>query len=135
VRIIAEPGRFISAPAAIAVSTVMGRALRDGHWWYYLDDGLYGSYSGQMYDHALYPVEALRTGGESYPSVLSGPTCDSIDVVREELMLPKLEIGDLIVGRVMGAYTLASASEFNFFPRASVLALDRGRLLSNEADL
>ena len=33
------------------------------------------------------------------------------------------------IGRVMGAYTWASASEFNFFPRATVLALDHGRLL------
>ena len=38
-RIIAEPGRYIAAPAAVAVSSVMGRALRDGRWWYYLDDG------------------------------------------------------------------------------------------------
>jgi ornithine decarboxylase len=133
VRVIAEPGRFISAPAAIAVSSVMGRALRDGQWWYYLDDGLYGSYSGQMYDHARYPVEALVADGPTFPSVLAGPTCDSIDVITEQLQLPKLDMGDLIVGRVMGAYTWASASEFNFFPRATVLGLDRGRLLRDDA--
>jgi ornithine decarboxylase len=131
-RIIAEPGRYIAAPSAISVSSVMGRALRDGRWWYYLDDGLYGSYSGQMFDHAAYPVEALvDRGGDTFNSVLAGPTCDSIDVIRENLELPKLEIGDLVVGRVMGAYTWASASEFNFFPRATVLALDRGRLLTD----
>ncbi len=129
VRIIAEPGRYIAAPAAVTVSSVMGRALRDGRWWYYLDDGLYGSYSGQMFDHATYPVEALVAPGPTYPSVLAGPTCDSIDVINETLELPKLGIGDLIVGREMGAYTWACASEFNFFPRATVLALDRGRLL------
>jgi ornithine decarboxylase len=133
VRVIAEPGRYISAPAAVAVSSVMGRALRDGQWWYYLDDGLYGSYSGQMYDHARYPVEALAASGPTFPSVLAGPTCDSIDVIKEQLQLPKLDIGDLIVGRVMGAYTWASASEFNFFPKATVLGLDRGRLLRDEA--
>ena len=33
---------------------------REGHWWYYLDDGLYGSYSGQLFDHAKYPVESLK---------------------------------------------------------------------------
>jgi ornithine decarboxylase len=129
VRVIAEPGRYIAAPSAIAVSSVMGRALRDGRWWYYLDDGLYSSYSGQMYDHSIFPVEALLDGGEKFPSVLAGPTCDSIDVIREKLELPKLDMGDLVVGRVMGAYTWASASEFNFFPRATVLALDRGQLL------
>jgi ornithine decarboxylase len=129
VHILAEPGRYIAAPAAVAVSSVMGRALRDGRWWYYLDDGLYGSYSGQMFDHATYSIEALAPAGATYPSVLAGPTCDSIDVIKEDIALPKLKQGDLVVGRVMGAYTWASASEFNLFPRATVLALDRGRLL------
>ncbi len=129
VRIIAEPGRFIAAPSAVAVASVMGRAQRDGRWWYYLDDGLYGSYSGQLFDHAKYPLEALGRTGETHPSVLAGPTCDSIDIIDEDLDLPKLDVGDLILGRAMGAYTWATATEFNFFPKATVLALDRGRLL------
>jgi len=132
VRIIAEPGRYLCAPAAIAVASVMGRALRNDRWWYYLDDGLYGSYSGQLYDHAKYPVAALSASGETYPSVLAGPTCDSIDIIDEALVLPKLALGDLVVGRVMGAYTWACATDFNFFPRATVLALDRGRLMVEE---
>jgi ornithine decarboxylase len=130
-RVIAEPGRYICAPAAISVASVMGRALRGGRWWYYLDDGLYGSYSGQIYDHASYPVEALVPAGTLYPSVLAGPTCDSIDVINEQLELPKLDVGDVVIGRAMGAYTWASASEFNLFPRATVLALDGGRLLTD----
>ena len=124
VRVIAEPGRFIVGPAAIGVASVMGRARREGHWWYYLDDGLYGSYSGQLYDHARYPVEPLKDSEERLPSVLAGPTCDSIDVIAENLLLPKLEAGDLIIGRAMGAYTWASASEFNFFPKATVVAVN-----------
>ena len=135
IRVIAEPGRYIVGPSAIGVASVMGRAQREGHWWYYLDDGLYGSYSGQLYDHARYPVEALREGGERLPAVLAGPTCDSIDVIAENLMLPKLEPGDLIVGRSMGAYTWASASEFNFFAKATVISVnarpnDAGTVLS-----
>jgi len=124
VRVIAEPGRFIAAPAAIAVSTVMGKAKRDGRWWYYLDDGLYGSYSGQLFDHAKYPVAALRGGGELFESVLAGPTCDSIDVIDDDIALPELEVGDLVVGRMMGAYTWASATDFNFFKRAKVVVMN-----------
>ncbi len=124
VRVIAEPGRFIVGPAAIGVASVMGRAQREGHWWYYLDDGLYGSYSGQIYDHARYPVEPLRGGTQRFPSVLAGPTCDSIDVIAENLLLPHLKAGDLIVGKAMGAYTWASASDFNFFPKATVVAVN-----------
>jgi ornithine decarboxylase len=67
----------------------------------------------------------LKDGGaERLPSVLAGPTCDSIDVIAENLMLPKLETGDLIIGQAMGAYTWASASDFNFFPKATVIAVN-----------
>ena len=125
VRVIAEPGRYVVGPAAIGVATVMGRARREGHWWYYLDDGLYGCYSGQLFDHVRYPVEPLREGGERLPSVLAGPTCDSIDVIAENLMLPQLKVGDLLVGRAMGAYTWACATEFNFFPKPAVVAVNR----------
>jgi ornithine decarboxylase len=124
VRVIAEPGRYIAGPSAMAVASVMGRAEREGLWWYYLDDGLYGSYSGQYFDHATYPIESLKQGDDLKPSVLAGPTCDSIDVIAENILLPKLKDGDLIVGRAMGAYTWASASEFNFFPRATVVSVN-----------
>jgi len=134
VRVIAEPGRFIAGPSAVGVATVMGRARREGRWWYYLDDGLYGSYSGQIFDHARYPLESLRRGRRREPAVLAGPTCDSIDVIAENILLPELKAGDLIVGRSMGAYTWASASEFNLFPRATVVSVnlergDRGTVL------
>jgi len=125
VRIIAEPGRYIVGPCALGVASVMGRAQREGHWWYYLDDGLYGAYSGQLFDQARYPVEPLRDAVERLPSVLAGPTCDSIDVIAENLMLPLLKVGDLVVGRAMGAYTWASATEFNFFPKPTVVTVNR----------
>ncbi len=75
VRIIAEPGRFIVAPAGIGVATVMGRAQRQGRWWYYLDDGVYGLFSGQHYEHASYPITSLgrswsrRAGSASRPDL------------------------------------------------------------------
>ena len=124
VRVIAEPGRFIAGPAALGVASVMGRAERSGLWWYYLDDGLYSSYSGQLFDHARYPLESLKQSADLRPSVLAGPTCDSIDVIAENIMLPKLKVGDLVLGRAMGAYTWASASEFNFFPRATAVSVN-----------
>ena len=124
-RLIAEPGRFIAAPAGTCIATVIGRAVRDGRSWYYLDDGIYGSFSGQLFDHARYRIESLRSEGEQRPSVLAGPTCDSIDVVVENLLLPPLEIGDLVIGRDMGAYCSAGATDFNFIRRARVLPINR----------
>lgn len=123
-QLLAEPGRFISAPCMTSVSSVMGKSVRFGRTWYYLDDGLYGSYSGQLFDHVIYPKSTYGVIGEPKPAVLAGPTCDSIDVIADEIDLPELEVGDLIIGRMMGAYTWATATEFNFFRKAQILMID-----------
>jgi len=126
VQVIAEPGRFISGPAMTCVTTVIGKALRNGLFWYYLDDGVYGSFSGQIYDHMRYPLEVFSDDEHRYPSVLAGPTCDSIDLIAEDILLPELHLGDLVVGHMMGAYTAASATEFNLLKKAKVVVLNDG---------
>lgn len=123
-QIFAEPGRFIVASSVTSVASVMGQAMREGKTWYYLDDGVYGSFSGLMFDEAAYPIDSAKQDGERFESVLAGPTCDSIDVISDSIMLPKLNNGDLIISRMMGAYTLATATDFNFFKRAEVVVLN-----------
>lgn len=132
--VICEPGRFIAGPAMQLVSSVMGKALRQERIWYYLDDGLYGSYSGKVFDHADYPiyvVNDLHTSTQApsstghKPSVLAGPTCDSFDIIYDNILLPELDIGDLLVSPAMGAYCSATATDFNFFPRTKVVCVDK----------
>ena len=123
VEVIAEPGRYLIAPAAASVTTVVGKALRGDQPWYYLDDGVYGMFSGRIYDHARYPLHVFRSGATK-PSAVVGPTCDSIDVIEEALELPELAIGDLVIGRMMGAYTAATASTFNSLPVPRIVVLN-----------
>jgi len=123
VRVIAEPGRYLAAPAMTCLTSVVGTAQRGGRTWYYIDDGVYGSFSGQIYDHTRYPLFPLRAGGTPEPCVLAGPTCDSIDVIADDLVLPPLELGDVLVAPMMGAYTSVSATEFNSLPRTPIVAL------------
>lgn len=127
IEVFAEPGRFISAPAMIEVISVVGKAKRGAKTWYYMDDGVYGGFSGQMFDHASYPIAPLKPfdpTGEFLPSVLAGPTCDSIDVIAEDIELPELEIGDILIGKQMGAYTIASATEFNYYPKPKIVVVE-----------
>lgn len=124
VRVLAEPGRFLVAPAMTGISTVIGRAWRGSRCWYYLDDGVYGAYSGQLYEHMRYPLSTVPAEGPRRPAVLAGPTCDSIDIIADDIELPELAIGDLVIGRMMGAYTLATACEFNSLPKPGVLVLN-----------
>ncbi len=125
VRLVAEPGRYIAAPAGTALASVIGKARRGDSIWYYVDDGVYGTYSGRIYDNATYPVEVPGRSGPLRRSVLAGPTCDSIDVIAEDLMLPELETGDIVAGHMMGAYTMATATEFNLFPKPRIVVVGR----------
>lgn len=105
------------------VCSVIGKAVRDGKVWYYLDDGLYSTFSGIVYDHCQYPVVTNRPG-EGRISVLAGPTCDSFDVMYDGLMIPEHNIGDTIVFPLTGAYCAVSGSDFNSLKRPDYLVID-----------
>lgn len=122
-RVIAEPGRVLSGPSMTLAATIVGKSLREGIWWYYLNEGVYGSFSGKMYDHAEYPFSTKRHG-KKHSSIIAGPTCDSIDVLYENINLPDLSIGDILIFESMGAYTNASASNFNGFAKAKIVTID-----------
>jgi ornithine decarboxylase len=120
-RVIAEPGRFLVANAVWLITQVIGKSKRGGVPWYYIDDGLYGSFSGKVFDKCEYAIQSERDGDREL-CVIAGPTCDSFDVLYTDRALPPAEIGDILIVPGMGAYTNASASTFNGFPLARLVA-------------
>ncbi len=123
IRIISEPGRFIAASPVNLFVSVVGKSLRDGKMWYYLDDGLYSTFSGIVFDHCQYPVVTTRSG-EKRLSVLAGPTCDSFDVMYDGLMIPEHEVGDKLLFTATGAYCSVSGSSFNALRRPEYVIID-----------
>ncbi|HMD61929.1 MAG TPA: type III PLP-dependent enzyme, partial [Opitutaceae bacterium] len=119
IQILAEPGRFLVATAGFSVSKVIGTAVRDGKPSYYIDDGVYHTYSGVIFDHCKYPVRAFRRGPTRISAVY-GPTCDALDVVSMAENLPELRRDDLVYSVNIGAYSHASSTHFNGFPPAKV---------------
>ena len=124
VAILAEPGRFLVATACTSVAEVIGKAFRDGRTCYYIDDGIYHTYSGQLFDHCHYPVRAFKEGPTELCAVF-GPTCDALDTLTQSEELPDLDLGDLVYSENIGAYTHASSTFFNGFPPAKVIHLNR----------
>ena len=124
IQVLAEPGRFLAATAGLSVASVIGKAVRDGKTCYYIDDGVYHTYSGVIFDHCKYPVHAFKKGATTLCSVF-GPTCDALDVVSMAENLPALERGDLVYSVNIGAYSHASATWFNGFPPAKVVHVNR----------
>ena len=120
IEILAEPGRFFVATAGYAISKIIGKAVRDGKPSYYINDGVYHTYSGQLFDHCMYPVKAFKRG-KTRLSAVFGPTCDALDVISMAESLPKLERDDFVYSEMIGAYTYASATTFNGFSPAKVV--------------
>jgi ornithine decarboxylase len=124
IQILAEPGRFLVASAGYAVSKVIGKAVRDGKMCYYINDGVYHTYSGVIFDHCKYPIKAFKKGPTQMCSVF-GPTCDALDVVSMAENLPDLERDDFVYSVNIGAYSHASATYFNGFPPATVVHVNQ----------
>jgi len=124
IQILAEPGRFMVATAGYAVSSVVGKAVRDGKPCYYINDGVYHTYSGVIFDHCKYPIRAFKKGATQLSAVF-GPTCDALDVVSMAENLPTLERGDLVYSVNIGAYSHASATYFNGIPPATVVHVNQ----------
>jgi len=123
VKFIAEPGRFLVGPAAILVTQVIGRAFRNNKNYYYLNDGIYGDFSGMIFDHCRYEFKTLRRG-QKFLSALAGPTCDSFDTLSLNEEIPELYVGDVVYVKNIGAYSCASACiGFNGFPPAKIILI------------
>ncbi len=125
IEILAEPGRFMIATAGTSVVRINGKAVRDGKTCYYVDDGAYHTYSGIIFDHQHCHMKSFKKGKEQICGVF-GPTCDALDVISMSENLPAdLELGELLYSTNMGAYSHASSTNFNGFPPAKVIHINR----------
>ena len=124
VEILAEPGRFLVASAGWAVSKIIGKAFRNDKTCYYVDDGVYHTYSGVIFDHCTYHMKSFKKGTPKLCAVF-GPTCDALDTISLAEQLPDLEIGDYLYSEKIGAYSAASSTHFNGFPPAKVVHINQ----------
>jgi ornithine decarboxylase len=127
IRFIAEPGRYFVEKSHTLVLNVIGKKREtyinndtnelEEIIIYYLNDGVYGSFNCIYFDHKKPCVLPFNERNEKilYKSKIFGPTCDSIDLITEEIMLPELAIGEWVYVENFGAYTTASSSSFNGF--------------------
>ena len=123
-QILAEPGRFLVATTATSIARIIGKAVRDGKPCYFIDDSVYHTFSGIIFDHCQYHVNAFKKGKTEVCAVF-GQTCDGLDTISQSEELPDLEIEDLVYSENIGAYSNASATWFNGFPPAKVVHVNQ----------
>jgi len=129
--VVAEPGRFFAAPTHDLYVRVMGKKpARNGNGFRYtLDESIYGQFSCIPFDHAKPRIARLRNPHNDpprrkRPATFFGRTCDSLDWIATSADTEELFVGDWLYVPNMGAYTTATSTEFNGFPRPALLDSD-----------
>jgi ornithine decarboxylase len=118
----AEPGRHLVAESAVMVASVLGREIRAGENWIYLDVGAYNGLmeTQQTVNQWRFPLWSSRHDHAVVPHLpftVTGPSCDSSDTMFYGVALPStIDVGDRLYIGSAGAYTLSYASSFNGFP-------------------
>lgn len=116
IKVMIEPGRAVVGDAGVFVSSVIGKAQRGNENWLYIDvgvfNGLMEALGGIRYS---YIVEAGVMAKHKKQWTITGPSCDSFDVIDRNVTLPEPDVGSLILILSAGAYTVSYASEFNGF--------------------
>ncbi len=112
-----EPGRAVVGDAGVMVGSVIGKAERGSENWLYIDvgvfNGLMESLGGIRYS---YIVEAADKGDRRKKQwTITGPSCDSFDVIDGNVSLPEPDTGGLVLILSSGAYTVSYASESHGF--------------------
>ena len=138
-KVIAEPGRYMAQPSQDLFVKIIAKkplANRNG-WRYVIDESLYGHFSCIPFDGQrpawihIPSEERVAILNKKQESILFGRTCDSLDVIARGQM-EEMEVGDWLYFPLMGAYTSATASEFNGFPKPLSMIDTEGQLPSVE---
>lgn len=122
IHVMAEPGRYLVSDSACFVCRVVGTATRNGKRWMYWDAGIFGGII-EVSEGLRYEILTQRNGS-LIPWSVAGPTCDSVDVLMHDEMLPEdIQENDFIFIPNAGAYTTSYASNFNGFPLPDVVVI------------
>jgi len=122
-KFVSEVGRFLVEQTHTLYLHIICKKIQNKRI-YYLDDGLYGNMNCKIFDHAKPIIKSLKpitSMNELFESTLYGPTCDSFDLIEENIMLTELNVGDKLYIEDFGAYTSASASSFNGYKVTSII--------------
>jgi diaminopimelate decarboxylase len=109
--LVLESGRSLVDSAGYLVSTVQATKRQpDGQRGLILDAGVNLLFTSFWYNHEVQPAQVSR--GSLEPTVLYGPLCMNIDIMRDSVSLPALSAGERVVFRSVGAYNVTQWMQF-----------------------
>jgi diaminopimelate decarboxylase len=129
-KVILEPGRFISGNSGILVTRVIYSKRTPKNKFLIVDSGMSDLIRPSLYTayHKIVPVKvALDSAETSEKTDVVGPICESGDFLGKDRFLPSMRSGDLLAVMGAGAYGFTMSSNYNSRPRASEVMVKDGR--------
>ncbi|MDD5504684.1 MAG: diaminopimelate decarboxylase [Candidatus Omnitrophica bacterium] len=127
VKLILEPGRFISGNSGVLVSKVLYVKKSFGKNFIIVDAGMNDLVRPSLYGafHDILPLRKATAGARYEKSDVVGPVCESGDFIAKDRNLPSLKQGDFIAVMGAGAYGFSMSSNYNARPRAAeIMVID-----------
>ncbi|HHL18542.1 MAG TPA: diaminopimelate decarboxylase, partial [Thiothrix sp.] len=125
--LIMESGRSIIDDAEVLISSVVStRRLPDGRAAAVIDAGVNLLFTAFWYNHRIQTTRPLD--GLAEDTVLYGPLCMNIDVIRQSIMIPPLSVGDSLVISPVGAYNNTQWMQFIEYRPAIVMIHEDGQV-------
>ena len=128
-RVLMEPGRSLVADAGVTVYTVQNVKMIPGFKSYAaIDGGMTDNPRYALY-RSRYTVLLANRADEAadFTCTVAGRCCESGDLIGENMLLPKPEVGDTLAVLVTGAYNYAMASNYNAIPRPPIVMISGGK--------
>jgi ornithine decarboxylase len=133
IEFIGEPGRYFSETTHTLVVSVIGKKLSatDNTITYTLNESIYNSFNCIIFDYCIPKLIPLYPQNPDilYKSRFFGYTCDSLDLISDNIDIPLLNIDDVLYIENFGAYTYAASSSFNGFESSKIFYDIDGREL------
>ena len=109
--LILETGRALIDDAAwLLGSVIANKRLADGRRSTIIDIGVNILFTAFWYAHKITPAQKFTSYTEE--TVIYGPLCMNIDIIRDNITLPLLNKGDQIVAHHVGAYNMTQWMQF-----------------------
>jgi diaminopimelate decarboxylase len=106
-----ETGRALVDDAGFLLGSVISnKRLSDGRKATIIDIGVNILFTSFWYDHKVSPAQDFDHYTED--TVIYGPLCMNIDVIREHISLPPLSAKDHLVIHHVGAYNISQSMQF-----------------------
>jgi len=136
VEVISEPGTYIAARSVTVVSHLFSRKFEKTEKGmqrnYLVDDGVYGNFQINFIEGSMKRIPVVLSKHQMdthdiHTSTIWGQTCDSVDFVSKDIMIPELNIGDWLIHSDMGAYSICLNTSFNGFEPNRIIYMNTNK--------